>query len=95
MKPRSKSEWITPAAAGALSPAWIVQARVSFSPVVRYVRRPRRPYTARIRAATPLPSLLTPSPARYSAASSSERSTSSLSIWALMTTASVSRWVLT
>jgi hypothetical protein len=35
MKPRSKSLWMTPAAAGALSPARMVQARVSFGPVVR------------------------------------------------------------
>ena len=27
MKPRSKSEWMTPAACGAVSPAWIVHAR--------------------------------------------------------------------
>ena len=40
MKPRSKSVWITPAAWGAVDPARNVQALVSFSPVVRNVRRP-------------------------------------------------------
>ena len=35
MNPFSKSEWITPAAAGALSPRWMVQARTSFSPAVK------------------------------------------------------------
>ena len=40
MKPRSKSVWITPAPCGAFEPARKVQARVSFSPVVRKVRRP-------------------------------------------------------
>ena len=38
MNPRSKSEWMTPAHCGAVIPAVNVQARVSFSPVVRYVR---------------------------------------------------------
>ena len=32
MKPRSKSEWMTPAACGALVPTVIVQARASFGP---------------------------------------------------------------
>jgi hypothetical protein len=40
MKPRSKSEWITPAACGAVHPLWIVHARDSFGPAVRYVCRP-------------------------------------------------------
>ena len=35
MKPRSKSEWIFPAACGAFVPFLMVQARVSFSPAVR------------------------------------------------------------
>jgi hypothetical protein len=35
MKPRSKSEWITPAACGAVQPLPIVQARISFSPAVK------------------------------------------------------------
>jgi hypothetical protein len=35
MKNFSKSLWITPAAIGAVSPAWIVQARTSFSPAVK------------------------------------------------------------
>jgi hypothetical protein len=35
MKPRSKSVWITPAACGAVSPTWIVQARTSFTPAVK------------------------------------------------------------
>jgi hypothetical protein len=39
MKPRSKSLWITPAACGAVAPRWVVQARVSFGPVVRKVTR--------------------------------------------------------
>ncbi len=40
MKPRSKSVWIRPAACGRVEPARKVQARLSFSPVVRNVRRP-------------------------------------------------------
>ena len=40
MKPRSKSVWITPAHWGAFDPARKVQARVSFSPVVKKVRSP-------------------------------------------------------
>jgi hypothetical protein len=35
MKPRSKSVWMTPAACGAVSPTWIVQARTSFGPAVK------------------------------------------------------------
>ena len=35
MKPRSKSLWMTPAACGAVNPALIVHARVSFSPARR------------------------------------------------------------
>ncbi len=35
MKPRSKSEWITPAAWGAFVPRMIVQARVSLGPQVK------------------------------------------------------------
>jgi hypothetical protein len=35
MKPRSKSPWITPAACGAVSPMWMVQARTSFTPAVK------------------------------------------------------------
>jgi hypothetical protein len=35
MKPFSKSEWITPAAWGAVAPIGIVQARTSFSPAVK------------------------------------------------------------
>lgn len=40
IKPRSKSEWIFPAACGAFVPLVIVQARVSFSPAVRLEIRP-------------------------------------------------------
>ena len=39
MKPRSKSEWISPAAWGALAPLWTVQARASFGPTVKKVIR--------------------------------------------------------
>src|SRR5690606_5239865 len=35
MKPRSKSEWMTPAASGALAPRRTVHARTSFSPAVK------------------------------------------------------------
>lgn len=35
MNPRSKSLWITPAACGAVSPLWMVQARASLGPAVR------------------------------------------------------------
>ena len=35
MKPRSKSEWMTPAACGAFAPMGMVQARVSVSPLVK------------------------------------------------------------
>jgi hypothetical protein len=31
----SKSVWITPAACGAVSPTWMVQARTSFTPAVK------------------------------------------------------------
>ena len=34
-KARSKSPWITPAACGAVSPTWMVQARTSFTPAVK------------------------------------------------------------
>src|SRR5687768_16671879 len=37
MKPRSKSVWILPAAPGALVPRWMVHARTSFLPAVKYV----------------------------------------------------------
>ena len=40
MKPRWKSVWMTPAASGAVAPALISQARVSFGPAVRKVCRP-------------------------------------------------------
>jgi ribosome-binding ATPase YchF (GTP1/OBG family) len=39
MKPRSRSEWITPAASGAFAPLRTSHARVSSSPVVRNVIR--------------------------------------------------------
>ena len=42
MKPRCRSEWITPAHSGALAPARKVHARLSLSPVVRNVRLPSR-----------------------------------------------------
>jgi predicted enzyme related to lactoylglutathione lyase len=42
MKPFSKSEWITPAASGALSPRWMVQARTSFSPGGEIALQPSR-----------------------------------------------------
>jgi hypothetical protein len=32
---RSKSVWITPAACGAVSPLWMVQARTSLTPAVK------------------------------------------------------------
>ena len=35
MKACSKSVWITPAALGAVSPWWMVQARASLGPAVR------------------------------------------------------------
>lgn len=35
MNPRSKSEWITPAACGASEPEYSVQHRTSFSPAVK------------------------------------------------------------
>src|ERR1035437_9671136 len=41
MKPRSKSVWMVPAAWGAVSPMWMVQARDSLGPAVRKVWRPR------------------------------------------------------
>ena len=53
MNPRSKSEWIVPAACGAELPARTVQARVSFSPVVKNVTRPSRSYAARIKPVEP------------------------------------------
>ncbi len=93
MKPRSKSEWMTPAATGAVSPAWIVQARTSFSPAVKYVRSPSSRYVARMSA--PMPLSATPMWSRNSFASSGERSTRSLSSCALTTTASQARWVFT
>ena len=40
MNPRSKSVWMVPAAWGAVSPMWMVQARASFGPAVRKVCRP-------------------------------------------------------
>ena len=40
MKPRWKSEWMTPAASGAVAPTGTVQARASFGPAVRYVCSP-------------------------------------------------------
>src|SRR5262249_50680485 len=42
MNPFSKSEWMTPAAVDAVSPAWIVQARTSFSLAVKNVRNPEK-----------------------------------------------------
>src|SRR5690606_4216205 len=42
MKPRSKSEWISPAASGARVPSRMVQARTSFSPAVKKLMRPSR-----------------------------------------------------
>src|SRR5207245_1113273 len=42
MKPRWKSEWISPAASYAVPPRRIVQARTSFSPTVKNVCRPSR-----------------------------------------------------
>jgi hypothetical protein len=39
MKPRSKSEWMTAAACGALVPRVMVQAAASFGPAVKYVIR--------------------------------------------------------
>ena len=42
MKPRSMSEWIFPAALGALVPRRMVQARHSSGPQVRKLMRPRR-----------------------------------------------------
>ena len=41
MKPRSKSEWILPAAWGARVPFLMVQARHSSGPQVRKLMRPR------------------------------------------------------
>ena len=70
MKPRWKSVWMRPAHSGALDPARNVHARVSFSPVVKYVRRPSRWYALRTIVAS------APSP-RPSASSISERSFSS------------------
>ena len=68
MKPRCRSEWITPAHSGALAPARNVHARDSVSPVVRNVRRPSRWYAARAtRGTTPSPS---PRPSSSSARSS-------------------------
>ena len=40
MKPRSKSVWMVPAAWGAVSPTWMVQARDSLGPAVRKVWSP-------------------------------------------------------
>ena len=86
MKPRSKSVWMVPAAWGAVSPMWIVQARDSFSPAVRKVCRPR------VRKPTwtswTSPDSSCPYPASSSAASSGSRAATSASIWAQTTTAS-------
>ena len=70
MKPRCRSEWITPAHSGALAPARNVHARDLLSPVVRNVRRPSRWYAARATRGT------TPSP-RPRPSSSSARSSAS------------------
>ena len=59
MKPRCRSQWITPAHSGALAPARNVHARVSSSPVVRNVRRPSRWYA---RPARPWRATLSPMP---------------------------------
>ena len=53
MKPRWKSEWMTPAASGAVAPALISQARVSFGPAVRKVCRPSARNPARASWASP------------------------------------------
>ena len=68
MKPRSRSEWIAPAASGALAPLRTSHARVSSSPVVRNVMRSRARYEERITRSSPSSS--TPNPASSSFASS-------------------------
>ena len=78
MNPRSKSVWMTPAASGALAPVLMVQALVSFSPVVRYVLRPSNLYTERIIVEKPLST--TPMSAKNSLASSGDISMSSSSM---------------
>ncbi len=85
MKPRSKSEWIAPAACGALAPASTVQARASFGPTVKKVSRLSSLYPARITRASPLSS--SPSSLRNSARSSVGIVAISASIAAETTTA--------
>ena len=46
INPFSKSVWITPAAWGAFQPFFIVQARTSFSPAVKYVIKSSKWYEA-------------------------------------------------
>ena len=79
MNPRWKSVWITPAASGAVAPAGISQARVSFGPAVRNVLSPRAWNPARASRASP--GSPRPSPAAISAASSSGSSASSASVF--------------
>mmetsp|Transcript_7146 Transcript_7146/g.19543 ORF Transcript_7146/g.19543 Transcript_7146/m.19543 type:complete len:247 (-) Transcript_7146:855-1595(-) len=86
IKPFSKSEWMTPAAWGAVEPALTVQARLSCTPVVKYVRRPSCLYVARINDFSPPSS--TPRSFRYSAASAASSSFSSASTCAEITTTS-------
>ena len=86
MKPRWKSEWITPAASGAVAPTGIVQARASFGPAVRYVCRPSVRKPTRISWCRPGSGW--PIDSSSSRASSSGRSISSDSTFASRKTAS-------
>src|SRR5829696_8390669 len=77
MKPRWRSEWMRPAASGAVAPRWTSQALVSSSPVVRKVIRSRSRQAAPTTWSRPPRS--TPYPARRSAASSGGSSAASAS----------------
>jgi hypothetical protein len=54
MKPRSKSEWISPAACGAFDPFATVHARASFGPTVKKVIKWRSSYPARMTRVSPV-----------------------------------------
>src|SRR5829696_4775399 len=77
MKPRWRSEWMRPAASGAVAPRWTSQALVSSSPVVRKVIRSRSRQAAPTTWSRPPRS--TPYPRSRSAASSGGSSAASAS----------------
>ena len=72
MKPRSKSLWMRPPAAGARVPRGALQARASFGPAVKKTIRSRRRNPARTRRASPVSAR--PRPARNSARSAASAS---------------------